>query len=212
MITPTSEFWKVFKETNGALSCAEAVSIMNLAALAPTGEKGIAIEAGTYHGKSAMAAAYGLKSIGEFWLVDPIFEDEVLAEQVSSKVLNAGESVYGVVCFEKSSVEVIPSFDKYVWAFVDSGDHQSLPMIEVKLFEDRIVQGGIIAFHDWQSQFLEVMYAYNYLLGTGKYEEVHINWQEIVEYINREGIEDGNKTWHHTELQNPCFVGALRKK
>ena len=35
MITPTPDFWKVFKETNGALSTAEAIAIMNIAAQAP---------------------------------------------------------------------------------------------------------------------------------------------------------------------------------
>lgn len=85
-------------------------------------------------------------------------------------------------------------------------------MKEVLALEDRMVEGGIIAFHDFRAQFLQVNEAYDYLLGTGKYEEIKIDWNEIVSYVNENELEVGNISWHHQELQNPCFVGALRRK
>ena len=65
MITPSKEFWEVLKNTNGALSCTEAVAIMNIAAQAPN--RGTHLEAGTYMGKSAMAAIIGV-STWDFYL------------------------------------------------------------------------------------------------------------------------------------------------
>jgi predicted O-methyltransferase YrrM len=211
MITPTKEFWEVFKETNGALSCCEAIAIMNLAAQAPNGLNGIFFEAGTYHGKSAMAASVGLPA-GMFHLVDPIFEDQKLADTVSKTVYHMGDNLAGVVATNGSSIDEILKHDRYCYVFIDSGDHQELPMAEVKLIEDRVVQNGIVAFHDFNSQFLQVRDAYDYLLSTGKYEEVQIEWQQIVDYVGENNLEKGNTSWHHNELEFPCFVGALKRK
>jgi len=112
------------------------------------------------------------------------------------------------------STDVIPIIRTlYSYVFVDSGSHQDgLPMQEVKLLENIVVQDGIIAFHDFDSQFKEVREAYDYLVSTGKYEPININWQEIVEYVNANNLEDGNNSWHHTELKNPCFIGAVKRK
>jgi len=209
MITPTPEFWEVFKETNGALSCTEAVAIMNIAAQAP---EGLFLEAGSFHGKSAMAAAYGLRD-GSFYMLDPIFEDRTIADKVQDLVFDIHFCNIDTIALEEYSIDFIPKFKDYSYVFVDSGSHQDgLPMQEVKLLEDRMVQGGIIAFHDFRSQFVEVEGAYNYLLSTGKYEEIIIDWNEIIEYVNANNLEEGNSSWHHNELKNPCFVGALKRK
>ena len=84
MITPTPEFWKKFKETNGALSCTEAVAIMNLAAEAPKND-GWAIELGTFNGKSAMSAMVGLNECF-FMLLDPIFDDNKVMKDLFEEV------------------------------------------------------------------------------------------------------------------------------
>jgi Ni,Fe-hydrogenase I large subunit len=88
-------------------------------------------------------------------------------------------------------------------------------MQEVKMLEDRIIQGGIIAFHDVFSQFVKQTEAYEYLLSTGKYEEIKINWQEIFDYLKENNIsEDDNNSWHkYPELPYPPnFIGALKRK
>jgi hypothetical protein len=87
-------------------------------------------------------------------------------------------------------------------------------MQEAKLLENRIVQGGIIAFHDYKNQFTEVEIAYDYLLSTGKYEPIGINWQEIFDYVKEHNLEEGNNSWHlYPELPHPPnFVGALKRK
>jgi len=218
MITPTPEFWKVFKETNGALSCTEAVAIMNIAAQAP---KGKYMELGVHLGKSAMAALCTLKQYDgssitpEFILVDPIFEDIKLIESVYQSLVFSGvcNGLISIAFEVGYSTDKIPNHDNYAYVMVDSGSHQDgLPMQEVKLLEDRMVQGGIIAFHDYQSQFVEVHGAYDYLVSTGKYEPIPINWQEIIDYVNANNLEEGNSSWHHTEMRNPNFVGAVKRK
>lgn len=209
MITPTKEWLEVFKKTPGALSVTEAVAIMNIAALAPNG---IYIELGTHKGKSGMSAAFTLKN-GLFIMVDPILSDNTLFHSVCGAIQNSSIDGIDIESWPDYSLNIIPKYDNYSYVFVDSGSHQDgLPMEEAKLLEDRIVPGGIIAWHDFDSQFKEVREAYNYLLSTGKYEEISINWQEIVDYVNAENLEEGNESWHHAELRNPCFVGALKRK
>lgn len=209
MITPTPEFWKIFKETDGALSCTEAVAIMNIAELAP---QGTYIELGTHKGKSGMAALFTLRN-GEFIAVDPIFEESIIMLKVAKTLTGFCDDSVDIKMVIGYSTNVIPLKNEYAYVFVDSGSHQDgLPMQEVNLLEDRVVQGGIIAFHDFRSQFVEVEGAYEYLKSTGKYEEIPINWDEIISYVNADNLEEGNNSWHHNELKNPCFVGALRRK
>ena len=108
---------------------------------------------------------------------------------------------------------ILHNFNNISYCFVDSGSHQDgLPMQEVKLLEDKMVQGGIICFHDWDSQFREVKEASDYLVSTGKYDYISIQWNEIIEYVNANNLEEGNISWHHNELKNPQFVGAVRRK
>lgn len=210
LVIPPDGFWEVFRKTNGALSACEALSIMNIAIKAP---QGLYAEFGTYKGKSAMSALVGLKN-GKFILVDPEFKDRGWVKETAAAIDDATMKKNHLEFIPDYSTNVIEKHESYAYVFVDSGSHQDgLPMREVKLLEDRIVSGGIIAFHDYRSQFVEVEKAYEYLKSTGKYESVDIDWQEIVEYAEANNLEDGtNNTWHHTELKHPCFVGALRRK
>jgi len=219
MILPSKEFLDVFKATNGALSVTESIAIMNIAAQARN--VGEYIEFGTYHGKSSMSAVIGLNIAMEvnvfpkgFILVDPLFEDEKICLQVSELINKFSHSKLIPKCKNEYSTEYLLHSDiQPSFVFIDSGSHQDgLPMQEAKLLEDRMVQGGIIAFHDWNSQFSEVKEASDYLVGTGKFEYIPINWHGIIAYVNANNLEEGNNSWHHTELKNPCFVGAVKRK
>jgi len=214
MLTPNPEFWKVFKETNGALSCTEAIAIMNIAAQAP---KGIYMELGTHKGKSAFAASVTLQD-GLFYLVEPEFDKSIDPDEVERIVHRKGINVDNCLMpmmVSDFSTNVIDKHSPYSYVFVDSGSHgDGLPMEEVKLLEDRVIPGGIIAFHDYKNQFVEVEQAYNYLLSTGKYEEIPIDWQPIFDYVAEHNLEEGNNSWHqYPELPHPPnFIGALKRK
>ena len=210
MTTPSKEFWEVFKKTNGALSSAESLAILNIAKQAPP--NGLACEFGVYNGKSAMSAM-AAENFAEFHLIDTEFSKTISVNDVGNNIINAVPNHCRLAFIVGSSLDYLAGSEyKYSYVFVDSGDHQELPMKEVIALQDRVIQGGIIAFHDWNSQFLQVMDAYAYLIGTGKYEVVQIDWDEINNYIDENNIEEGNISWHHNELKNPNFVGALRRK
>lgn len=213
MIFPSKEFIDIFKSIPGALSVCESISIINIAQQVPEGN---AIELGTYKGKSAISALYGFNEDVGFHLVDPEFSDKEFEFQTAkniSLIVGSGKGKCWSHLIADISLNEIPKHDKLIYVFVDSGSHgDGLPMQEVKLLEDRIVPGGIIAFHDFRSQFSEVEIAYNYLLSTGKYEEIQINWQEIIAYVKENDLEKLNNSWHHQELEFPCFVGALKRK
>ena len=100
----------------------------------------------------------------------------------------------------------------FSYVFIDSDQHQyELVHAECELLKDKMVMGGIIAFHDLFSQFSGVEQAYRELISTGKYEEVAIDWESIKAWVKDNGGEVGNNSWHHTDKEFPCFFGALRR-
>lgn len=209
MIFPSEGFINKFKSTEGALSVCESIAIINIASEAPNG---LYMELGVYKGKSAMSAAAEFKSGNRFILVEPEFSSMAWQEDVYYKVLGVNNTLK-VECVAGYSTDQIEKNEDYAYVFVDSGSHQDgLPMQEVKLLEDRIVVGGIIGFHDYLSQFKEVSEAYDYLINTGKFEEIKIDWEEIKKFVSKNNLENNNSSWHHNENPLPCFVGAVRRK
>lgn len=210
MITPNKEFWEVFKNTNGAFSTPEALALMNICLQAPSGNY---LELGTHKGKSTQAAAQTLKD-GMFYLVDPIFSDEKLFEEVATGICKVMKSNIGLMPIADYSTNIIQKYDNIAFCFLDSGDHsEELVHEEVRLLEDRIASGGVLAFHDKGNQFTAVQRGYDYLLSTGKYEEIGIDWKEIFDYVRENNLEDGNLSWHEKGSEEfPKFVGALKRK
>lgn len=207
MIYPPPSIIDKIKATNGALSVCESIAIINLASQAP---QGLYLELGVWHGKSAMSAAFALQK-GTFILVDPIFEDDKIADLVINNVSEVNNK-HTYAISPRLSFSVIPQHRDYTYVMVDSGSHQDgLPMQEVKLLEDKIAKGGIVVFHDWNSQFKEVKEAADYLVNTGKYEYMPIDWDSIIKYVNINNLEANNDSWHHNELPFPCFIGALKR-
>lgn len=210
MILPTKEFWSIFKATHGALSAAEALAIIQVASMAVA--EGVFAEFGTHKGKSSLAAIYGRRP-SAMLLNDLIFEDDNIVREVGATIRKIDKSI-ALRFYECESVKLIPQH-KYAYVFLDTGDHgEDLVQSEKVLLEDAMVSGGIMAFHDMNNQFTAVRRAYDQLLGTGKYEEVHINWPEIFDYVKENNLEEGNNSWHqYPELPHPPnFVGVLKRK
>lgn len=206
MILPSAEFLELFKKTAGALSVTEAIAIMNIAELAPSGEY---LELGSHKGKSGMAAGHALKK-GIFTLVDPIFEDEWTAMGAVGKVKAVSNCAVGYIA--DYSMNIMPLLTRPLsYVFIDSGVHDDLVMEESKMLEDKIVQGGIIAYHDFLNQFTAVERAFNYMLSTGKFIKIEIDWASIFDYVLDNDLEEGNESWHqYPDLPHPPnFVGAL---
>ena len=214
MIYPTKEFLEIFKKTPGALSVAESICIMNLAALAP---EGVYAEIGSHKGKSGMSARVSLKP-GKFYLVDPIYSDVGIRDRAMITVVMSygmggnGVEVSGVADY---STNVIQKYAPYSYFFWDSGEHAGEVLKkETELLEDAIIPGGILVSHDINNQFLEQKQAMEKLVSTGKYEWIPINWQEIFDYMKENNItEEDNNSWHtYPDLpHSPNFVGAIRR-
>jgi hypothetical protein len=215
--TPPLEFWGLFKKTRGAFSTAEALALYNI--VSDIKYDGVGdwderyIELGSHMGKSSQAIAAAMKRHSVFYMVEPEFKDLIWKYGTVERV-NAVNSSVTVIAIADYSMEVLPNLDKLTFAFVDSGVHDDMVMQEVKLLEDRIIRNGGIAFHDYLNQFTAVERAYNYLLSTGKYEPIKINWEDIFEYVKWHNLEDANDSWHqYPELPHPPnFIGALKRK
>lgn len=205
---PHSSFIEKFKEVNGAFSVAECIALYNVCLQSPDGSW---MELGTHKGKSTMAIALAMNpKTSSLTLVEPEFKDTNWLEEVAERIIGVNKDIrlYMMPSYSIDEIKNHVGFISFV--FVDSGVHDDMVMEEVKLLEDKIVRKGVIAFHDYKNQFTAVERAYQYLLSTGKYEEIEINWPLIL----REDREEGNNSWHqYPELGHaPNFVGALRRK
>lgn len=213
MIVPSPQFLQKFKDTPGALSVAESIAIMNISSLAPEG--GIWCEGGTHKGKSAMSALLGAQHPVEFHLIDTEFEKTIPTYLVSNNLRHSITKGATISFIIERFLDYLKKTDlKFSFVFSDAGEHDDEVLEEMKLLEDRIVQNGIICVHDFRNQFTAVERAYNYLLSTGKYEEILIDWNPILDHVRENNLEEGNTSWHvYPELpHSPNFVGALRRK
>ena len=202
----------LFKSTPGAMSVCEGEALLRLAASAPAGA---CVECGTHSGKSAIAIAAGLNREQVLNLIDPDFK--VPEHQITAAVWAASSEKVVAVLYQGTSEERMPPLRKFcgdfAFVFLDSGDHSyELCRAECDIVAPRMVKGGIIAFHDLDSQFKGVRQCYDELLATGEFEEVKIPWDDILKEVILGRLEDGNQTYHHAELANPMFLGALRRK
>mgnify|MGYP001576748405 FL=1 len=211
LIIPPKDFWKKFKETPGALSCAEALAIIQISDLV---SEGTYMEIGSHRGKSGMSAAVGLKK-GALYAVDPIFEDVGIADAVTDLIFDVNFGNIAVIAIADYSVNVIDKHAPYSYIFWDSGEHAGEVLKrETELLEDALISGGILCSHDIGNQFTQQKEALDYLVSTGKYEWIYIDWQPIFDYVKENNLEEGNNSWHlYPELSHPPnFIGALRRK
>jgi len=189
------------------MSCAEGLALSRLAASAPTG---IYIESGSHSGKSTVAIASALHRGCELHMIDSDFKCLTVVIFGDLRFVSEVTFIFHIA----PSVEALPRISgDFAFVFLDSSDHSyELCRAECDIVAPRMVKGGIIAFHDFRSQFIGVEQCYNELLATGAFEEVVIPWKDIEAEVVAGNLETGNLTFHHQELSNPMFLGALRKK
>ncbi len=234
MILPSKKFLEVFKQTPGAFSVCESIALMNICTTVPEGYN--FIEAGSNAGKSSMSAAYGLP-MGNFYMIDPIFDltnleawehtiqkhpdnlawgyaaEKDFKEQVKDRIKFASNNKVNPILLGSYSEVELPKHGKYSFAFIDSDNHQQERVFaEINIIEDMVVQGGIVAFHDYENQYIAPREAHRHLINTGKYENVKIDWNEIFDYVRANNLESDNNSWHEKGSEEfPKFVGAVRR-
>lgn len=238
MIFPTKEQLELFKSTPGAISVCEMVAIINVAAQAQVGtcaemgshrgKSGIAATIGLSHRDIPATTLH---------MVDPLYDMTNLEAWAHADQKHPDNAWQGAKAdgFKEGILETIKAstakfrlaklhgdysisaihhlfaeYGPFSYVFIDSDQHQyELVHAECELLKDKMVMGGIIAFHDLFSQFSGVEQAYRELISTGKYEEVPIDWESIKAWVKDNGGEAGNSSWHHTDKEFPCFFGAL---
>ena len=240
MITPTKEQLELFRTTPGAISVCEMVAIINVAAQAPRGtcaemgshrgKSGIAAAIGLSNSETSPRVLH---------MVDPLYDMENLeawshadqkhpdnawqgakqkgfCEQVEEGIAEASGHLCVAHTVGDYSTHAIPELHAkhgdFAYVFLDSDQHQyELVKAECDLLRDKMVIGGIIAFHDFMSQFTGVERAYREMLQGGDYHEVPIDWLAIKEWVAANGGEAGNESWHHCDNPAPCFFGAIKR-
>lgn len=212
MITPPKEIIELFKSTHGAMSVAEGIALYNICLQAPLGSW---MELGSHRGKSSCMITAALQEGTRLLLVEPEFQDGKWLSETIEKIVGINEYKNAIGFNTGYSTDVLPTHEgELSFLFVDSGNHgEEIVQSEKPLYENKISKGGIIAFHDINSQFTAVTRCYEQLIGSGNYEPIHINWSAIFEYVQEHDLETGNDSWHqYPELPHPPnFIGALKR-
>lgn len=135
-------------------------------------------------------------------------------EKVKERITAASGGKITPVLMGDYSENVLPKFEGYGWVFIDSDNHQHERVFgEINMIKDKMVQGGIIAFHDFGNQYISPQEAHAYLIGTGEFENIPIDWTSIFNYVRENKLEEGNDSWHEKGSEEfPKFVGAVRRK
>lgn len=238
MILPNEAFLKNFKSTQGAISVAEAIAIMNIAMEVKIGGDWITL--GAHAGKDTMSASYGFSTTGisgDYYMIDPCydmgnaeawehtiqkksenmgwlyFNEPGFCERVKERVKEVSNGLVNPILIGSYSEKEIPKHDKISWCFQDSDNHQPERVYsELELLKPRMIIGGIITMHDVGNQYITPKEALEQLIQSGEYENVPIDWKSIFDYVRENKLEEGNDSWHEKGSNEfPCYVGAVRK-
>lgn len=204
---------KIFKETPGAMSVHEGAALFNLMGIIP--DEGLCVECGSHMGKSAIAIASGMERGPQrvLHLVDPLFVDEELERRVvnlvqTPKVVPAMWSTLSPQVL--TEIQTSTGFEKFAFVFLDSGDHDyELVRSEADYLLDKMLPGGIIAFHD-VGNYQGPLRVWKEIQLQG-FENVPIPWDEIKVIVAENGGEASNNSWHKLDDPTPCYLAAVRK-
>lgn len=235
---PPPEIIKLFKTTPGAISLHEFFAIRWLAAQTP--HDGVCLDIGTNGGKAAVAESSGFPASTYLHCIDTVFDlenteawkdnktqqgpmttgwawiyEKDFKLKVVDRIVRASRYYVSAILYGESVLTAIPRIgaDGVSFAFCDADNNQRW-LVDgiVDALAPLMVSGGIIAHHDFESQFIAPHEAQERLLATGEFERIEIPWEEIKEAVDSIGGEHvGNTSWHHNETARPMFVGAIRK-
>lgn len=97
-------------------------------------------------------------------------------------------------------------------ALVDSDDHNDeLVLRECKLLETSILPGGLVFFHDFGNYGGPVK-GHEYLLSTGRFENVELLWGTACTMSAEGNWESRNDSWHAKQSgDNARYLGCARR-
>lgn len=239
MITiPPPEIIGLFRTTPGAISMHEFFAISWLTSQIPN--EGVCIDVGTNGGKAAVAESVGFSASTYLHCIDTVFDlnnkeawadnhtqqgpmttgwawiyEPDFKQKVINRIAAASKHKVTAILYGESALTAIPRIgaEGVAFAFCDADNNQKW-LVDgiVDALAPLMIKGGIIAHHDWNSQFIAPTEAQERLLATGDFERVIIPWGEIQSAVDSSGGEHrGNSSWHHRETARPMFVGAIRR-
>lgn len=212
---PPVKFWEYFKNTNGAMSSAEAIFMYNTCLMVK--DIGNWVEMGTAYGKSAIVSLMAWIDREEhlFVMLEP---NENIIKEAQENIVSFKKEFGGkIICpiVQEYSTGYLDRENGFSYIMWDTGSHgQELVSLEKPLIDKKIISGGILIMHDINSQFTACTNAYKELIFSGKYEPIEFSWKEIFDYVIENNLEEGNKSWHlYPKLNHPPnFIGAVIKK
>lgn len=229
---------KAVQKIPGAISMTEAFALYhtilnNLEATVT----GIAVDLGSNAGKSSIIASTAISDLDrqdEFHLVDPVYDLENENEWKNTiqgsadkmpwpfcrkktfqrnlkstlkKYSNLKHVLYGVTSRTYLTIDRV-----YSYVFIDSDDHQ----IELVSFEGlavlhQVCMGGLVFFHDYGGNYIAPGIVYDKMVETKLYEPVEIDWKRAIKFVNVHDLEKDNNSWHFKDMDNPTFLGCLKR-
>jgi len=138
----------------------------------------------------------------------PIAKDPRLFTKV--QVWHNSVSNLDVNLFGLSSLEFLKkNKGPFSYAFIDTDDHQpKLVMDEAKAISNKMAEGALVLFHDY-GNYNGPIKAGEYLLSTGKYEKININWNPARKMVAEHNLDEGNDSWAGPQHSH---IGCFRRK
>lgn len=229
------EKFRRFKEIQGAISVTEAAHLyLILSEFRVTMSFEYAADLGAHAGKSTSIASYALgNSCANFFLVDPLYDKDnpdvwKSTTGTSSRNYYFDQNDYNNTILNRAKefnpnmnffLEGIPS-EEFLnkcpmlgYCFVDTDDHNATIIgKEIALLKEKMLIGGILAFHDYGNQFVPIYEAANGLVKSGLFEMVKPDMDEVNKLVDLVGGEKGNDSWHiYDSIPRPNFVGCFRR-
>ncbi len=190
-------------------------------------EEAVAIDLGAHFGKSSCVALTALSDMerkDRFYMIDPLYDLKKypqvdLGYNYGPNFLE--RAVENATMFSDLDASLVAATsedffnsctDSLSYAFVDSGNHETFIMYEAEQLEKRIIEGGLIVFHDYMNQYTQPRYnpstAYNYLISTEKFKEIDLEPDFALKIAALKGWEEGNITW---QMNIECALGCVQR-
>lgn len=112
--------------------------------------------------------------------------------------------------FAYSSLQFLEKYEgPFSYAFIDTDDHQEeLVLAEVKALADKMAEGALVLLHDY-GNYRGPIRAGQYLLNTGLYEEIKIDWRPVSNFVKERNLDEGNDSWAGPDHKH---LGCFRRK
>lgn len=167
------ELLAIIEHTEGWLSPHEQVALLHLPSMVDH-LNGDIVEIGSYKGKSTIALALGSSLMSKkkrpIYAIDPFLDYYYPSFQFN---INYHRLQYFIIPIKQFSTQAYDDCPKSIAALFIDGDHEySSVKHDITHYVSRVVNGGLILFHDYTEQFPGVIKAVNELCNNSEYNIV----------------------------------------